>query len=103
MLLHNSRILHLRRHTITARPRLLIQLLHPIPLLAVRDLLLLLGCQLRDVVLNLLGQDEVEDQRREGDYREPGFEDQLDGVVEAGERAIIAAVGEDVGEPAVRC
>lgn len=73
---------------------------NPIPLFHITSLVHRVRRQLRDLlVLNLLRQDEVQDEGDEGGDGEAGLEDELDGVVEAGEGVVVAAVGEDVAEP----
>lgn len=87
---------------------MLLAALDPGPLLVVGLGVDLVGGQLgRLLVLDLLGEDEVEDEGHEGGDGEAGLEDELDGVVEAEEGAVVARVGEYVAEPSgfggVRC
>jgi hypothetical protein len=74
---------------------------YPVPLLLVLGFIYVISRKLgRLFVLDFLGKDEVEDDGDEGNEGEARFADELDGVVEAEEGAVVATVGEDEVEPA---
>ncbi|KAG7797725.1 hypothetical protein KL929_002568 [Ogataea haglerorum] len=50
-------------------------------------------------VVRLLRQEQVEDDADEAGDGEPGLHDENDGVIEAGERVVVAVVGENVVKP----
>lgn len=89
---------------VRARPVLLV-----IHLLAVADfvplfLVLLLvnfvSSKLRSLlVFDFLGKDEIEDDSNEGDDGETRLHDELDGIVEAEEGAVVTTIGENVAKP----
>ena len=92
------------RRDLAAGPVLDVQLLAPadaIPLLPISLLVDRVGRDLgRLFILDLLGEHQVQDQGQEGGDREASLEDEHDGVVEAQEGVVVAAVGKDVAEPA---
>jgi hypothetical protein len=55
-----------------------------IPLLAIRNLLALLGRQFGNIIRDFIRQYEIENDIYKGNDGEPCLEDELDGVVEAG-------------------
>ena len=97
-------LLHHGRRDLAAGPVLDVYLLAPAdaaPLLLIGLLVDRVGRDLgRLFILNLLGKHQVQDQGQEGGDGEAGLEDEHDGVVEAQEGVVVAAVGEDVAEPA---
>jgi len=92
------------RRDLAAGPVLDVHLLAPAdaaPLLLIGLLVDRVGRDLgRLFVLDLLRQHQVQDQGQEGGDGEAGLEDEHDGVVEAQEGVVVAAVGEDVAKPA---
>ena len=92
------------RRDLAAGPVLDVQLLAPadaVPLLLIGLLVDRVSCDLeRLFILDLLGQHQVQDQGQEGGDGEASLEDEHYGVVEAQEGVVVAAVGEDIAEPA---
>lgn len=94
---------HSRHHLRLVRHNLVpVLTLDMSPLFLVRRLIDSVGRELGNlVVLELLGEDEVEDDGQEGRDGEPILHDQHNGVEEAEEGVVGARVGEDVAEPTV--